>query len=241
MDSPHLLFEHLPRRRFGIFDRRALDEQAGALLTRVGLGDLSPRTPVERLGIAQMQMVEIARALSREGKILVLDEPTATLTPREADHLLVQIRALKARGMTLIYVSHHLGDMFKLYDRVTVLRNGAKVDHLPLAGAVHASDALAGSGILDVAAAIPRQPTDVERVVEEPRSAPELAADRRVAHERSPGPGDALSVELVRQAARQPAGGIVREIRRTNSASLALIRRSPASRAPGTGGTTSVP
>ncbi len=58
---------------------------------------------------------------------MVLDEPTATLTPREAEHLFVQVRALKAQGMTLIYVSHHLGEIFKLCDRVTVLRNGAKV------------------------------------------------------------------------------------------------------------------
>ena len=125
--AENLLFEHLPRHRFGIVDRRTLDARAGALLAQVGLGDLSPRTPVERLGIAQMQLVEIARALSGEGKVLVLDEPTATLTPREAEHLFVQIAALKARGMTLIYVSHHLGEIFKLCDRVTVLRNGAKV------------------------------------------------------------------------------------------------------------------
>ena len=125
--AENLLFEHLPRHRFGIVDRRALDARAGALLARVGLEDLSPRTPVERLGIAQMQLVEIARALSGTGKVLVLDEPTATLTPREAEHLFVQIRALKAQGMTLIYVSHHLGEIFRLCDRVTVLRNGAKV------------------------------------------------------------------------------------------------------------------
>jgi ribose transport system ATP-binding protein len=125
--AENLLFERLPRRRFGIVDRRTLDREAEALLARVGLSGLSPRTAVERLGIAQMQLIEIARALSGQGRILVLDEPTATLTPREADHLFTQIHALKAQGMTLIYVSHHLGEIFALCDRITVLRNGAKV------------------------------------------------------------------------------------------------------------------
>ena len=131
--AENLLFERLPRRRFGIVDRRTMDRRAEELLARVGLGDLSPRTPVERLGIAQKQLVEIARALSTEGRVLVLDEPTATLTPRETDRLFAQIRQLKAGGMTLIYVSHHLAEIFALCDRVTVLRNGRKVETLPTA------------------------------------------------------------------------------------------------------------
>ncbi len=112
-------------RRFGFVDRRTLDREAEALLARVGLDEVSPRTKVERPGIAQMQLLEIARALSRSGR--VLDEPTATLTPWEAGRLFEQLHALKAVGMTMIYVSHHLGEVFSLCDRVTVLRNGAKV------------------------------------------------------------------------------------------------------------------
>ena len=125
--AENLLFERLPR-RFGFVDRRALAREAEALLTRVGLDEISPWTKVERLGIAQMQLLEIARALSSRGRVLVLDEPTATLTPREAGRLFEQIHALKAEGMTMIYVSHHLGEIFALCDRVTVLRNGAKVE-----------------------------------------------------------------------------------------------------------------
>ncbi|MGI4746347.1 MAG: sugar ABC transporter ATP-binding protein [Janthinobacterium lividum] len=125
--AENLLFEHLPRNRFGFVDRVRLDSEAEALLARVGLNEISPRLKVERLGIAQMQLVEIARALSTRGRVLVLDEPTATLTPREANRLFEQIHALKAEGMTLIYVSHHLGEIFSLCDRVTVLRNGRKV------------------------------------------------------------------------------------------------------------------
>ncbi len=126
--AENLLFERLPRRRFGFVDRRAMDRDAQALLTRVGLDEVSPRTPVERLGIAQMQLLEIARGLSSEGRVLVLDEPTATLTPREAGRLFEQIRLLKQQGLSMIYVSHHLGEIFDLCDRVTVLRNGQKVE-----------------------------------------------------------------------------------------------------------------
>ena len=126
--AENLLFERLPRRRLGFVDRRAMDRDAEALLARVGLDEVSPRTPVERLGIAQMQLVEIARALSSQGRVLVLDEPTATLTPREAGRLFEQIRLLKRQGLSMIYVSHHLGEIFDLCDRVTVLRNGRLVD-----------------------------------------------------------------------------------------------------------------
>ncbi len=126
--AENLLFERLPRRRLGFVDRRAMEAEAEALLARVGLAEVSPRDPVERLGIAQMQLVEIARALSSRGRVLVLDEPTATLTPREAGRLFEQIGLLKRDGLTLIYVSHHLAEIFSLCDRVTVLRNGRKVD-----------------------------------------------------------------------------------------------------------------
>ncbi len=125
--AENLLFERLPRRRFGFVDRRVLNRRAEALLARVGLDEVSPRLKVERLGVAQMQLLEVARALSSQGRVLVLDEPTATLTPREAGRLFEQIRGLKAEGLTMIYVSHHLGEIFDLCDRVTVLRNGARV------------------------------------------------------------------------------------------------------------------
>ncbi len=125
--AENLLFERLPRGRLGFVDRRALERRAEALLARVGLDEVSPRLAVERLGIAQMQLLEIARALSSRGRVLVLDEPTATLTPREAGRLFAQLRALQAEGLTMIYVSHHLGEIFDLCDRVTVLRNGARV------------------------------------------------------------------------------------------------------------------
>jgi ribose transport system ATP-binding protein len=121
--AENLLFEKLPS-RFGILlDRGALKRRAAELLKNVGL-DIEPGARVERLGIAQRQLLEIAKALSSTGRLLVLDEPTATLTPREVARLFEIVRAARASGVTVIYVSHHLQEIFDLCDRVTVLRNG---------------------------------------------------------------------------------------------------------------------
>jgi len=119
----NLSFESLPSRR-GLLDRKELRRQATRLLAEVGL-DVPPGRPVEELGIAQMQLVELARAISADAKVLILDEPTATLTPPEVDRLFGIIRRLTARGIAVLYISHHLDEILEIGDRVTVLRNGA--------------------------------------------------------------------------------------------------------------------
>ncbi len=130
--AENLLFERLPR-RYGIFlDRGTLARRASDLLQKVGL-DIAPGTRLEHLGIAQSQLVEIAKALSSTGRLLVLDEPTATLTPREVERLFEIIRAVRASGMTVVYVSHHLQEIFELCDRVTVLRNGRRIESFAVA------------------------------------------------------------------------------------------------------------
>jgi len=101
------------------------------LLDEVGL-KLSPKTPIYQLGIAQMQLVEIAKALSAESKVLILDEPTATLTTKEIDRLFGIINRLKKDGVTIIYISHRLQEIFEIGDRVTILRNGKKVNTSPI-------------------------------------------------------------------------------------------------------------
>ncbi|MCW3819043.1 sugar ABC transporter ATP-binding protein [Micromonospora sp. DR5-3] len=121
------LFLHRLPRRAGVVDRATLDRAARELLTEVGL-DLSPRTPVERLGIAQMQLVEIAKALSGQCRLLIMDEPTATLTPKETGRLFEILRRLTETGVAVIYISHHLEEIFEIGDRVTVLRNGKHID-----------------------------------------------------------------------------------------------------------------
>lgn len=101
--------------------RRAL-----ALFGRIGV-PVDPETPCRNLTIAQQQIVEIAKALSLKANILVMDEPTATLTLQEVERLFAVIRELKARGMGIIYISHRLDEVFRIADRVMVMRDGAGV------------------------------------------------------------------------------------------------------------------
>ncbi|MGW4248005.1 sugar ABC transporter ATP-binding protein [Nocardia sp. NPDC004722] len=123
--AENLFLQRMPR-RFGVVDRRDMRRRAATLLARVGL-DVSPDLPVGRLGIAQQQLIEIAKALSSECRLLIMDEPTATLTPRETATLFTVMRQLKAEGVAIIFISHHLDEIFEIGDRVTVLRNGTSV------------------------------------------------------------------------------------------------------------------
>ena len=123
--AENLMLEKLPR-RFGMVDYGVLNKRAAALLAEVGLA-IDPDLHVNELGVAQRQLVEIAKALCYESKLLVLDEPTATLTPPEIERLFAIIRKLRARGVTIIYISHRLHEIFEIGDRVSVLRNGKVV------------------------------------------------------------------------------------------------------------------
>jgi ABC-type sugar transport system ATPase subunit len=120
--------------RLGLVDDLALEAQARRLLQRFGLdGEIDVRAPVGTLGIGKQQMVEIARALSDEVRVLVLDEPTAALASDETARLMAWLRDLAARGTTCVYVSHRMDEVFALCDRVTVLRDGRTVDTLTVA------------------------------------------------------------------------------------------------------------
>ena len=127
--AENIFFERLPRRG-GLVDYKALYRNTAAILDTIGL-KISPRIPVELLGVAQMQLVEIAKALSSESKVLILDEPTATLTTKEIGTLFQIIRRLKKKGVTIIYISHRLQEIFEIGDRITVLRNGVRVGTRP--------------------------------------------------------------------------------------------------------------
>ena len=130
--AENLLFEDLPR-RYGLVDFRAMNRRAAELLDEVGL-DILPTTLVSRLGVAQMQLVEIAKALCHDSKLLILDEPTATLTAREVDRLFEILHRLKAKQVTVLYISHRLQEIYEIGDRVTVLRDGRHVTTRALAG-----------------------------------------------------------------------------------------------------------
>ncbi len=129
--AENLLFDHLPRRHRILLDRKSLRQKAQALLAQVGL-EVDPWTRVERLGVAQHQLLEIAKALSSASRLLILDEPTATLTPKEVRRLFEIVRNVRAAGVTIVYVSHHLDEIFELCDTVTVLRNGRRLASRPI-------------------------------------------------------------------------------------------------------------
>ncbi|MDA2925721.1 sugar ABC transporter ATP-binding protein [Acidobacteria bacterium AH-259-G07] len=106
----------------GIVDRSQMSREAGRLLRELGV-QFDPRTRVRSLGIAQQQMVEVAKALSVDARILIMDEPTSALTESEIRALFSTIQQLKEKGVAVIYISHRLEELFEVGDRVTVLRD----------------------------------------------------------------------------------------------------------------------
>ncbi|HTA89071.1 MAG TPA: protein kinase [Polyangiaceae bacterium] len=118
-------------RRFGLVDEARLESEARQLLERFGLADvLDPAMPVGSLSAGLQQIVEILRGLAHNAKILVLDEPTASLLPRERERLLTWLRTLKSTGTTCIYVSQRMDEVFGLCDRIAVLRDGRTAETL---------------------------------------------------------------------------------------------------------------
>jgi D-xylose transport system ATP-binding protein len=113
-------------RRFGVIETESLYSRAQRVLDDLQL-KLEPHVPVGYLGIGQQHLVEIAKALARDARILVLDEPTAALTDSEAEVLFGILRRLREGGRGMIYISHKLGEVFRLSDRITVLRDGRTV------------------------------------------------------------------------------------------------------------------
>lgn len=110
----------------GLVDRRLMRKRTAGLLERLG-SHLLPERPVEELSTGDRQMVEIARALSRDPRIIIFDEPTSSLTDRERQRLFAIIRQLRQSGVAVIYITHFLDEIFHICDRVTVMRNGQTV------------------------------------------------------------------------------------------------------------------
>lgn len=117
-------------RTWGVIRWEELYRRAHQLLADLHLA-IDPRTPVRNLGIGQQQLVEIAKALSHDARILVLDEPTAALTQTEVDSLFHILKKLRERGVGMIYISHKLNEVFQISDRITVLRDGQTVGANP--------------------------------------------------------------------------------------------------------------
>ena len=124
--AENLLLTRLPTTA-GIIRRKPLHERARAALDRFGLNDLPTTTPVATLGVGQQQMIEIAAALDRECRLLILDEPTAALSAAESETLFEWLDRLRDDGVGVVYISHRLDEVARLADRITVLRDGQHV------------------------------------------------------------------------------------------------------------------
>jgi ribose transport system ATP-binding protein len=130
--SENIFLGRFPRKRWTRFvDFPELHGRARDLLRTLGI-ELPVRRAVGELTVAQQQMVEIAKALSLEARILILDEPSAVLTPHELEALFRLVRDLKSRGVSVIYISHRLEEVFDIADRVTVLRDGRHISTRPI-------------------------------------------------------------------------------------------------------------
>ena len=127
--AENLCLGRYPRRLGWLIDRRAMAARAERLLAEIG-SSLDVRRPMRRLSTAQEQLVQIAAAVGTGAKILIFDEPTSSLSEAEAEHLFSLIDALRQRGVTMIYVTHRLPEVFRLCDRVSVLRDGRYVGTL---------------------------------------------------------------------------------------------------------------
>jgi ribose transport system ATP-binding protein len=129
--AENLFLDNLPSRA-GWIARGRLREMAREAMARVGLEAIDPDTPVAALGVGHQQMVEIARNLIGECRVLVLDEPTAMLTAREVDLLFEQIQRLREAGVAIVYISHRLEELAKVAQRIAVLRDGQLVAVEPI-------------------------------------------------------------------------------------------------------------
>jgi len=140
--AENLFLTRLPRIG-GIVRSRRLHEESRAVLDRFGLTDIRTDAPVELLGIGHQQMVEIATALARQCRLLIMDEPTAALSASESEHLFAHLRTLREQGVGIIYISHRLNEVSALTDRVSILRDGQFV-------ATHATESLTTDDMVDL-------------------------------------------------------------------------------------------
>ena len=166
--APHLsvaenLFLGREPRRGPFVDRRRQRELARLAMAQVGRQDLDPDTPVGALAPADRQLVEIARALSADVRLLILDEPTSSLARADVEPLLQRLRELAARGVAVVYVSHVFEELFAVADRFTVLRDGATVASGAMADIDHDGlvAAMVGRSVTDLYPRSPARPGDV--------------------------------------------------------------------------------
>lgn len=128
----NLLVGRLPKKNALFIDKKAAIEESQKLLARVGLDYIDPTVDVSEISQCEAQLVEIAKVLGFNPSIVVMDEPTSALSSAEVERLYGIIRQLKAEGLAIVYISHHLAEIFDIADHVTVMRDGRLVDSMPV-------------------------------------------------------------------------------------------------------------
>jgi len=159
----NIFLNHEPR-RFRLIDDKAMVRRAGEILQGMGV-DLDPRAEVQTLPTGYWQLTEIAKALALDAKVLIMDEPTASLTKTESEALFELIGRLKAQGVGIVYVSHRMEEVYRICDRITVLRDGGVV----------LSDAVADLSPEQIVAAIVGREVDALEWVERPAATKDTA------------------------------------------------------------------
>lgn len=125
--SENIFMGFEPETPFHTVDFSKMRTEAAELLKRLDMEELSPDMPVRNLSISQQQMIEIARALARNARIIIMDEPTSSLSDKETGLLFRQIRKLKERGVAVIYISHKMNEIFEISDTITIMRDGCHI------------------------------------------------------------------------------------------------------------------
>jgi general nucleoside transport system ATP-binding protein len=168
-----------PRRDGVLLDEKGAEERVHEFSQRFGLA-VDPTALVSNITVGQQQRVEILKALYRGAQILILDEPTAVLTPQEAGELFEIVRSLKADGKSIIFISHKLKEVLEIADRITVLRRGKRIDTVPTEGATEDSLArmMVGRDVLLRVDKAPAKPADVALEVKDLRVVDERGLEK---------------------------------------------------------------
>ncbi len=156
-----------PRDRFGRVDWKRMHREVDQLLVSLGVS-LSSHTPVQGLSVAEQQLVEIAKALSLQARVLVLDEPTAALSAHEVEELFAIVKQLRERGVAILFVSHRLEEVFAIADRLTVFRDGTHII-TALVGEIHTEDIIKHMVGRELSNLYPKSEAEIGEVVLEVR------------------------------------------------------------------------
>jgi ABC-type sugar transport system ATPase subunit len=128
--AENLFLNNYPRTKFGMIDWKKLSSNAERLLTDMGFSEVDPEARVSDISVADCQRVEVTKAVREEPRILILDEPSAVLPDNDVEKLFELIRKLKDKGIGIIYISHHMEEIYRIADRITVLKDGEVVCHI---------------------------------------------------------------------------------------------------------------